>query len=200
MINLHVMIEGIAVITGILCVWFNVRQNILTWPTAIVSSAIFAVVFFDARLYTTMLLQGLFIVISIYGWRAWLTGGPEGGTLLVTRIKLKTSLLLSALLVLGTIGFIYILTSFAESNHPILESMTTSLSVIASWMAARKLLESWLVWITTDLIYLGLYFVTELYLTLLLYALYLGLATSGYLQWRKSYLQSLSERNELSVL
>lgn len=200
MINLHVMIEGIAVITGILCVWFNVRQNILTWPTAIVSSAFFAVVFFDARLYTTMLLQGLFIVISIYGWRAWLTGGPEGGTLLVTRIKLKTSLLLSALLVLGTIGFIYILTSFAESNHPILESMTTSLSVIASWMAARKLLESWLVWITTDLIYLGLYFVTELYLTLLLYALYLGLATSGYLQWRKSYLQSLSERNELSVL
>jgi len=200
MINLHVMIEGIAVITGILCVWFNVRQNILTWPTAIVSSAIFAVVFFDARLYTTMLLQGLFIVISIYGWRAWLTGGPEGGTLLVSRIKLKTSLLLSALLVLGTIGFIYILTSFAESNHPILESMTTSLSVIASWMAARKLLESWLVWITTDLIYLGLYFVTELYLTLLLYALYLGLATSGYLQWRKSYLQSLSERNELSVL
>ncbi|MCY4232606.1 MAG: nicotinamide riboside transporter PnuC [Bacteroidetes bacterium] len=200
MINLHVMIEGIAVITGILCVWFNVRQNILTWPTAIVSSAIFAVVFFDARLYTTMLLQGLFIVISIYGWRAWLTGGPEGGTLLVTRIKLKTSLLLSALLVLGTIGFIYILTSFAESNHPILESITTSLSVIASWMAARKLLESWLVWITTDLIYLGLYFVTELYLTLLLYALYLGLATSGYLQWRKSYLQSLSERNELSVL
>lgn len=194
------MIEGIAVITGILCVWFNVRQNILTWPTAIVSSAIFAVVFFDARLYTTMLLQGLFIVISIYGWRAWLTGGPEGGTLLVTRIKLKTSLLLSALLVLGTIGFIYILTSFAESNHPILESITTSLSVIASWMAARKLLESWLVWITTDLIYLGLYFVTELYLTLLLYALYLGLATSGYLQWRKSYLQSLSERNELSVL
>ncbi len=186
--NWALLIEGIAVITGILCVWFNVRQNILTWPTAIISSAIFGVVFFDARLYTTMLLQGLFIVISIYGWKAWLTGGPKGGTLLVTRIRLNTSISLLALFVIGTLGFIYILSSFSDPDHAIVESITTTLSVIGSWMAARKILESWLVWIITDLIYVGLYFATGLYLTLLLYTLYLGLATSGYLEWRRSHL------------
>jgi len=193
MIHWDVVIEGVAVITGILCVWLNVRQNIWTWPTAIISSAIFGVVFFDARLYTTMLLQGLFIVISIYGWKAWLTGGPEGGALRVTRIRWNTGVILIALFLIGTIGFIYILQSFTEPDHAILESITTTLSVIASWMAARKILESWLVWIATDLIYVGLYFVTGLHLTLLLYVLYLGLATSGFIEWRKSYLHSRDE-------
>ncbi len=185
--NWILTLEGIAVLTGILCVWLNVTQNIWTWPTAIVSSILFGILFYDTGLYTTMLLQGLFIGISFYGWKAWLTGGPEGGTLLVTRLHLSTGLILLTLSLLGTIGFALALQYITSADHPYLESLTTTLSVIASWMAARKILESWLVWIITDAIYVGLYIVTELYLTLLLYIFYLGLATSGYIAWKKSY-------------
>lgn len=186
----HTVLESIAVLSGILCVWLNVRQNIWTWPTAIFSSLLFGFVFLHANLYTTMLLQGLFIGISIYGWRAWLTGGPDGGTLVVSPLRLPTGLLLLGLTVLGTIGFALALQHIPTADYPYLESLTTTLSVIASWMAARKILESWLVWIITDAIYVGLYFVTELYLTLLLYTLYLGLATGGYFSWRRSYVQT----------
>ncbi len=182
------LLEGIAVLAGILCVWFNVRQNIWTWPVAIISSLLFAVVFFEDRLYTTMLLQGLFIGISIYGWRTWLTGGPEGGTLLVTRLRPVVGLILLVLTLTGTAGFALMLNYLIGSSYPLTEGLTTTLSVIASWMAARKILESWLVWIVTDAIYVGLFIATELYLTLLLYVLYLGLATTGYIAWRTSYL------------
>ncbi|MCY4204861.1 MAG: nicotinamide riboside transporter PnuC [Bacteroidetes bacterium] len=186
------LLEGIAVITGILCVWLNTRQNIWTWPVAIISSILFGIVFFNARLYTTMLLQGLFIGISFYGWKSWLTGGPEGGTLEVTKLHLKTGLILFVLTALGIMGFTLALKFITASDQPLLEGITTALSVVASWMATRKILESWLVWIITDLIYVGLYAITELYLTLLLYTLYLGLATSGYISWRNSYHNSLS--------
>jgi len=188
----NILLEGIAVITGILCVWQNTRQNIWTWPVAISSSILFGIVFFHAGLYTTMLLQGLFIGISIYGWKAWLTGGPEGGALEVSRLHLKTGLILLVLTALGTVGFTFALKFITASDQPLLEGITTTLSVIASWMATRKILESWLVWIITDLIYVGLYAITELYLTLFLYALYLGLATSGYIAWRNSYRSRLS--------
>ena len=182
------LLEGIAVLTGLLCVWLNVRQNIWTWPVAIISSLLFAIVFFETRLYTTMLLQGLFVGISIYGWRSWLTGGPEGGTLQVSRLRPVVGLILLVLAVTGTTGFTLLLKYVTGSPYPLTEGLTTTLSVIASWMAARKILESWLVWIVTDAIYVGLYIATELYPTLLLYVLYLGLATTGYIAWRTSYL------------
>ena len=184
------LLESVAVLTGILCVWFNIRQNIWTWPVAIISSLLFAVVFFEARLYTTMLLQGLFVGISIYGWRTWLTGGPEGGTLMVTRLRPVVGLILLLLTLMGTTGFALLLEYLTGSPYPLTEALTTTLSVIASWMAARKILESWLVWIVADAIYVGLYIATELYPTLLLYALYLGLATTGYIAWRTSYLSN----------
>ncbi len=185
--NLDMLLEAVAVLIGILCVWLNVRQNIWTWPAAILSSLLFGVIFFDARLYTTMLLQGLFVVISIYGWRSWRTGGPEGGELNVSRLHYKTGIILLILTATGTAGLALALNYITASDYPILESLTTALSVIASWMAARKILESWVIWIVTDIIYVGLYFVTELYLTLLLYILYLGLATAGFIAWRTSY-------------
>jgi len=188
--NLDLILESTAVVTGILCVWLNVRQNIWTWPTAIISSILFAIIFYDARLYTTMLLQGLFIGISFYGWKAWLTGGPEGGILNVTRLPQRTGLVLLILACMGILGFALVLEYITHSDFPILEGVTTTLSIIASWMAARKILESWIVWIVTDLIYVGLYLITELYLTLLLYILYLGLATRGFYEWRTSYQKS----------
>lgn len=185
--NPDMLLESVAVLTGVLCVWLNVRQNIWTWPTAIISSILFGVVFFEARLYTTMLLQGLFIGISVYGWKSWLTGGPGGGILFVTRLPQMTGVVLLLLTLVGTTGLALALNYITASDYPILEGLTTTLSVIASWMAARKILESWVVWIVTDVIYVGLYLGTELYLTLLLYLLYLGLATAGFVAWRDSY-------------
>ena len=185
--QLAAFLEGVAVAAGFVCVWLNIRQNIWTWPTTIFASALFGVVFFDARLYATMALQGLFIVIAVYGWKQWLTGGVDGGILKVSRLSVQLGLILLALTALMTLIMAWVLTTLTDSQYPLWDAVTTALSITAAWMVARKILENWLVWILTDIIYVGLYVVSGLYLTTLLYAAYLILAVTGFVAWQRSY-------------
>ena len=181
------VLEGTAVVAGFVCVWLNIRQNIWTWPTTIFASLLFGFVFFDASLYATMALQGLFIGIAVYGWKQWLTGGTDGGTLTVSRLAAHHGLILLALTALMTLLMIWVLKSFTDSQYPQWDAITTALSVTGAWMVARKILENWLVWIVADIIYIGLYVASGLYLTTLLYATYLILAITGFIVWRRSY-------------
>ena len=180
------LLEIVAVATGFVCVWLTIRQNIWTWPITIVSSLLFGLLFFDAQLYGTMGLQALFIIIAIYGWRSWLRAGPDGGQLQVSKITLKIGIVLLTVTAIGIAILFFGLIRHTASPYPLPDSVTTVLSISASWMAARKILESWLVWIITDVIYVGLYITSELYLTCLLYAVYLAMAVGGYISWRRN--------------
>ena len=180
------MLEAAAVVTGFLCVYLNIRQNVWTWPVTIVSCVLFGVLFIDARLYGTMGLQGLFIIIAVYGWHSWLTGGEKCGRLLVSSITLKTGLILVGVTAVLLAAIYFVLADCTDGSFPLTESTTTALSISACWMQARKILESWLVWIGTNVIYIGLYLASELYMTCGLYAVYLALAVAGYLAWRRS--------------
>ena len=70
-------IEILGAILGLVYIFFSIKQHILTWPTGLLTSAIYVVVFFDARLYADMGLQAYYVVISIYGWYFWLTGKKQ---------------------------------------------------------------------------------------------------------------------------
>ena len=180
------LLEAAAVVTGFLCVWLNVRQNIWTWPVTILSCLLFATLFFDARLYGTMGLQGVFVVIAVYGWRNWLTGGTGGGHLQVSSITRMPGLVLGGVTVALALGLYVLLSDYTDARYPIPDTIATALSIAGSWMQARKFLESWLVWILTNLIYIGLYVASGLYLTCALYAVYLALAVAGFIAWQKS--------------
>ena len=180
------LLEAAAVLTGLLCVWLNVRQIIWTWPVTIVSCMLFGVLFFDARLYGTMGLQGLFVIIAVYGWRSWLTGGVGSGHLQVSSIAFKTGLILGGITVVMMTAIYFGLSGYTDAAYPLVDALTTALSISASWMQAHKFLESWLVWIITNMIYVGLYSASVLYLTCGLYVIYLVLAVAGYLAWRRS--------------
>ena len=181
------VLEAVAVAAGFISVWLNIRQNIWTWPTTIVASVLFGIVFFKVSLYATMALQGLFILIAVYGWRQWLTGGAGGGLLKVSRLSPRLGLVVLGATVLLAVLMAYGLETLTDSTYPHGDAIVTALSVTGSWMAARKILESWFVWIITDAIYVGLYIASGLYLTTLLYAAYLVLAVIGYLAWWRSY-------------
>ena len=181
------LLEAAAVLTGFLCVWLNVRQNIWTWPVTILSCVLFGAVFYEARLYGTMGLQGLFIIIAVYGWHSWLTGGADGGRLEVSRITFKIGRRLLPV-TFGILLVIYFgLSEYTDASFPRIDAVTTALSISASWMQAKKILECWLVWILTNVIYIGLHLASELYLTCGLYATYLILAVAGYIAWRRSH-------------
>ena len=80
----------------------------------------------------------------------------------------------------------FLLSEFTDSRVPLLDSMSTALSIVAMWMLSRKLVEQWLVWLVVDMISVGLYFYKGIPLTASLYLLYSALAVVGYMRWRRN--------------
>jgi nicotinamide mononucleotide transporter len=175
--------EVLAFITGAVTVWLTVRQHIWLWPIGIANNLFFIVVFFQARLYADMSLQVVYIVLSILGWYWWLHGGEQHTALSVSRAGWRTIVGCGLVLVVGTAGMTVFLERVNDSA-PLLDALTTVLSLIAQYLLTRKLLENWLVWMTADVIYIGLYGSRELYLTAVLYALFLAMCVAGLHAWR----------------
>ncbi len=151
-----------------------------------VSVSLYAVVFFQAKLYADMGLQGLYFVLAVYGWWSWLRGGEEHGRLEVSRVAPRLALVL--FVTAGAAGWAggLALERLTDASLPLLDSLLTSFSIAAQWMQTRKILESWLVWIGVDVLYLGMFAYKALFLTSALYAAFLALAALGFSDWRRS--------------
>ncbi len=180
------LFELAAVAVTLLAVWLTARQVIWCWPTALVSVTMYAVVFYQAKLYADMGLQGIYFVLSVYGWWAWLHGGEDRAALEVSVASPRARIGLAALgavfgLALGTL-----LHRFTDASLPYMDSMLTSFSLVAQWLMARKRLESWIVWFAVDVFYVGMFLYKSLYLTAGLYAVFLGIAAVGFLDWKRS--------------
>ena len=191
-------LELVAVVLTLLAVYLTVRQIIWCWPLAMVSVTLYAVVFYDARLYADMGLQGLYLGLAAYGWWAWLHGGDDHGELAVSLTSGTTRVVLLLVATLGGILLGHTLTRFTNASLPFMDSTLTSFSIAAQWMQTQKLLESWLVWLAVDVFYVGMFFYKELYLTAGLYAVFLVLAAMGFAEWRRSLRGGESAAPELA--
>lgn len=179
------MTEVLGFITGALCVWLTVKQNIWNWPIGIANSAFFVVLFWNAKLFADMGLQFVYIALGFYGWYWWLHGGKNKGTLHVSSVTKNHVIVLGLITVVATYGMTLFLRSVHDSA-PFLDALTTLLSLVAQYMLTKKLLQNWYVWITADVIYIGLYAFRELYLTSALYAIFMIMCIAGLKQWSKS--------------
>jgi nicotinamide mononucleotide transporter len=178
--------EIFAFITGAICVWLLVKENIWSWPIGIANNLFYVVVFWWAKLYADMGLQFFYIAISIYGWWNWLHHPSGSQKLRIIRIGLREG---SALILIGlasTTGLYQFLHRFTDSTVPLGDGLTTAMSLVAQYMLSRKHIENWYVWIAADIIYIGLYTYKQLYLTSLLYLIFMIMCIMGVVQWRKS--------------
>lgn len=179
-------LELFAALVGAVSVWLSVRQNIWSWPTAIVNVVLYAVVFYEAKLYADMGLQVIYAVLSVYGWYEWLYGGEGRTELRVTRLGPRLGGALALIAVAGSTALGALLHHETDAALPFMDAFLSSTSLVAQWMMTRKLLENWIVWIAVDVLYVGMFIFKGLYLTAGLYAVFLALAVKGYLDWRQS--------------
>ena len=179
-------LEWVAVLTGFACVWLAARESLWNFPVAIFSCALYIVVYYGAGLYSDSLLQVMFIVLSLYGWYEWLYGGRSKTELPVSRTRRWEWVACAVFIVAFTTGFGYYLEHHTDAALPHWDSFTTAGSLAAQFLLMRKRLENWWLWILVDLLYVPILWYKELYPTSGLYALYLGLAVYGYLEWRRS--------------
>ena len=179
-------LELFAAVLGAISVYLSVRQNIWSWPTAIVNVAVYAVVFYNAKLYADMGLQVIYAVLSVYGWYEWLYGGANRTELHVTRTSPRLGGVLALIALGGAAALGVVLRGATDAALPFMDSFLSSTSLVAQWMMTRKKLEHWLVWIAVDVLYVGMFIFKHLYITAGLYTVFLVLAVLGYLDWRTS--------------
>ena len=179
--------ELLGAILGILYIRFSIRQNILTWPTGILTSLLYVIVFFKSGLYAAMGLQFYYVVISIYGWYYWLKGKTDVDktVLPVQAVNKKLWVKIGFTSIIIYAAILFVLIRFSDSEVPLLDSLTTSFSIVATWMLAKKYIENWIIWIFVDFVTIGLYIYKSLWPTVILFLVYTVMAFFGYIEWKK---------------
>lgn len=177
--------EVVGFVTGALCVWLAVRQNVWTFPIGIVNNVVYAVLFSGAGLYAGAGLQVVYLVLGALGWYWWVRGGPDAGRLGVRRTPAWgwVAAVLGALAASGLL--VVVLDRWTDSELVVADAVTTGLSLAAQLMMGRKWLGSWAFWIVADVLFVALYASQGLWLTAALYAGFIGLCVAGLREWRR---------------
>lgn len=178
-------LEGIAVFFGILSVWYAKKENILVFPTGIVSVVIYIYICFFAKLYADMGINFVYFVMSIYGWYMWSRKEDAKPVIPISWCTKKDHIISAIMLVGFFLTLSYFLTNYTDSNVPIIDSTTTSIFIVGMWLMARKKVENWIYWIIGDIISIPLYFYKDLALTSIQFTVFLVIAILGFIEWRR---------------
>ncbi|HET6897826.1 MAG TPA: nicotinamide riboside transporter PnuC [Vicinamibacteria bacterium] len=175
--------EVLGFATGAACVLLVVDESIWNFPVGLANNVFFLVLFWSARLYGDMALQVVYLVLGVAGWRRWARGAGDGGPLVVTTMRGRERFTTAAFTAAASAGLTWWFVRIGDAS-PALDALTTVLSLVAQWLLNRKRLENWLFWITADVAYVWLYVARRLYLTALLYAVFVVLCLAGLRRWR----------------
>jgi nicotinamide mononucleotide transporter len=179
-------LEAVASLLGLAMVGFNLRVHPAGWPLAIASAALYALVFWQGRLYGQAALQLLFIGVSAWGWRQWLRGtDATGGALAVGWLRPRQRLAAGAATFAACPVLAGLLATGTDSAAPVLDALTTAGSVAGQLLLARKRVENWPVWLAVNGLSVVLFMRAGLWPTALLYAVYAALSAWGWLRWSR---------------
>ena len=174
--------ETLGFVTGAVCVYLVVKESVWNFPVGLANNFFFIILFANARLFGDAALQVVYIALGIQGWYLWLYGGRNRTALKVARAPARLLIILSVLTLVVTIGLALVLRR-VRGSLPILDSLTTVLSLAAQYLLNKKYVENWYAWITADLIYVYIYVSKGLHLTAILYLVFLGLCLAGVRSW-----------------
>ena len=172
------MIEIIAVVFSLLSVVLSIKNNILTWPVGIVGIIFYTILFYQNEIWGNMNLQFLFILQSIHGWYNW----NKPNKYQISWYENNRNLISSTILL--TIFVTIILLSINDKS-PFFDGITTSLSVIGIILLSFRKIETWIYWIIADSIFVWFFITENLYLSALVYFIFLILAILGLKEWKK---------------
>jgi nicotinamide mononucleotide transporter len=181
-------LELSGLVSGLLCVWLLIRQNIWTFPIGLFYSVVSVVVFTQERLYADVLLNGYYVAMNAYGWYYWLYGGRQrtADRLPVSFTPVQTRWILVALVTASTLAMGWFLDNRTDADLPYWDSATTTMSFAAMWMTARKYIDNWIVWLVVDIIATGMYIFKGIEFYAVLYGVYLFMAVAGWRAWKRS--------------
>ena len=178
-------LEFVAVLFGLLSVWFAKKENILVFPTGIISVLIYVYICLKVKLYADMGINAFYFIMSVYGWYKWSRKDELRRIRPISWASRTEWFIAIAGTVLLFFVIHYFLKNYTDSNVPGWDALTTAIFIIGMWLMAWKKIENWIFWIIGDLASIPLYAYKGLVLTSFQFTVFLILAISGYLEWRQ---------------
>ncbi len=183
----ELIIEIIAVATGLLSVWYSKKINVLVFPIGIISVLLYVFLFIKNGLFANAIINFLYFLISLSGWWNWkkqrsIDENTKPEELKVTTLNKKESV---TIWLAETVLFFLIIIFAPKSISIRLDYITSALGLIAMWLTSLKKVENWIFYLTADIILIPLCIYNELYITSIQYVAYTVLAIMGYISWNK---------------
>ena len=189
-------LELIAFILALAMVGCNIREIHWGWPLAALSSLLYFALFWRSKLYGDAVLQIFFVLVAVWGWWQWLRGRPNDthpitGPVLSHRPALlvrqlgrahKAYAFALALALWPITG--WFLKNFTDTDVPWWDAFPTATSIIGQFLLGRKFIETWPVWVVVNIASVGLFAYKGLWLTVLLYSLFVALSFLGWRVWQ----------------
>jgi nicotinamide mononucleotide transporter len=179
-------LEFAAVALGFIYIMLAIRRQRGCWIAGALSTALYVVIFLEARLYLQSALQVAYVALAVYGWRQWSRGGAAAGQLVVRRWAVAIQARAVAVVVVATLITAPVLARWSDAAAPWPEALGTWASVVATWMMARRVTDHWLWWIVIDVGLAALFASQGLVFTALLYLSFAVLAAVGFRAWRRT--------------
>jgi len=178
-------IEVVAFVVSLWMVGCEMTVHVLAWPLAMVASLLYALLFADSRLYGEASLQLFFVAMSVWGGWQWLRGhGADGAALAVHRLAPRGRWIALAVTLVAWPAVGGLLHRLTDSDVPWLDALPTVGSVVGTWLLGRKYIDNWIVWIAVNVFSVGLFAWKQLWLTVILYAIFAALSAAGWRSWR----------------
>lgn len=179
-------VEWLAMITGIVGVWLSIKERLGAWPLFIACYASYVYISYLYGLHAFMGMNAAFIGISLYGWWKWSShSSGDAAEVHVSRTPRKHLLFVLLFLAIGTVATGRILQINGEAYMPFLDAFATCCGFAAQWMLSRKHVETWILWIATDTIYIGLLGAQSSWSSVVLFSIFIVLAIKGWRDWNR---------------
>jgi len=181
-----IVLEIIAVVFGLLSVWYSKNNNILVFPTGMISTTIFIYLLYKWVLLGDMMINAYYFVMSIYGWFIW-TRKENNTVTPITRMN-SNEKKIGVLIFLSSLMSVYLVYVYFDKWGTItsyIDNLTTAIFFVGMWLMAKRKIENWIFWIIADIISIPLYFYKGLTFTSLQYLIFTFIAIAGYYSWKK---------------
>ncbi len=183
-------VEIIAVFFGLLSVWYARNENIRVYPTGLINVVLYVYIFYGTKLYANMGMNFYFVIMSVYGWYYWAKLDENQKHVPISRCSRKEYLQNIGLFTVSFVGLYFLLKNNTDSKFPIGDSITSAFYIVGMWLQTRKKIENWTFWIIGDFLAIPLCIYSGLIFSAFQFAVFLFIAISGYIEWRKKLVKN----------